>query len=101
MNVLKNALHKCFNLILLRKNDIITDDNFLPPIDLGIYIKQKKIGRGSYAKVYTISEKNTGKILAAKILNQKLEEDLDISDVQREINIISKTIHPSILKFYG
>ena len=73
----------------------------MKPINLDSFIKQKKIGSGSYSKVYTIGDKRTGKILAAKVLNQQLNEDLDISDIQREINIISKLTHPAVLKFYG
>lgn len=81
--------------------DIVQDSDYLRPINLDCFTKLKKIGKGSFAKVYTVRENKTGKILAAKVLTQQLNEDLNISDVQREINIILKLTHPAVLKFYG
>ena len=72
-------------------------------INLDKFIVQKKIGSGSFGKVYQIKDKITGEILASKVSIKELDEFDDdmIINISREINIISKLNHPSILKFIG
>ncbi|KAK8898172.1 hypothetical protein M9Y10_000444 [Tritrichomonas musculus] len=84
------------------RNSII-DDVSPKSLNINDFILQKQIGNGSFAKVYKIKEKITGIIFAAKIINQKLENDDDpfFINIRREVNIISKLSHPAILKFYG
>ena len=67
------------------------------------FICQNEIGSGSFGKVFRVLEKKTGKIYAAKISRQPVEEDSKdlIRNLTREINIISQLNCPSILKFYG
>ena len=69
--------------------------------DLNDFILQDYIGSGSFGKVYKVKEKKTGRILAAKISIQALYEDSteEIQNLSREVNIISKLNHPSVLKF--
>ncbi|KAK8847128.1 hypothetical protein M9Y10_019709 [Tritrichomonas musculus] len=65
------------------------------------FIMQNKIGEGSFAKVYLVREKKTGTIFAAKILKQIFDENdtVQITNLSREVNIISRINHPSVLKF--
>lgn len=44
--------------------------------DLNNYVVLSKLGKGSFAKVYKVSEKDTHKIYAAKVLRTELKEIL-------------------------
>lgn len=72
-------------------------------IDLHKFSKQSYKGKGSFAKVYEVVENETGEIYAAKISLQELTEEQKklITNVKREIGIMSQLEHPSILKFIG
>ena len=72
-------------------------------IDLDDFIKQNQIGKGSFGKVYLVKEKRTGNIYAAKISLNDVNYQLNKIpiDIIREVNIISKFNHSSILKFKG
>lgn len=72
-------------------------------IDLARFEKKKKIGKGSFGKVYKVEEKSTKQIYAAKIAIKKVDKNSpkEMLDLSREVNIISKLEHPSILKFIG
>lgn len=72
-------------------------------INLKNFILQNEIGSGSFGQVYKVKEKRTGRFFAAKIANSKLNENsMDIlEDISREVDIISKLSHPSVLKFIG
>lgn len=65
--------------------------------------KKGKIGQGGFGEVYTILEKETSKIYAAKISLREVSESTSaaIISLSREININAKLDHPSILKFIG
>ena len=71
--------------------------------DLNYYILQKKIGEGSFGKVYLIKEKSTGNIYAAKISNQRINQNSKetIINLSREVNIIARLNHPNVLQFIG
>lgn len=74
-----------------------------PAFDLKDFEKIEKIGSGSFGKVFTIKEKNTGEIYAAKV-SQYDFNDLSHSeqvDLVREININAKLNHPAIIRFIG
>ena len=72
-------------------------------LDLSKYEILLKIGQGGFGKVFQVKEKRSGKILAAKISLQSLENVSkdNIRSLAREVNIISKLNHPSIVKFIG
>ena len=64
-----------------------------------------KIGTGAFGEVYKAREKGKETIYAAKISLQCLDEEENIKDVilniVREVNILCKLNHPSIIKFIG
>ena len=62
-----------------------------------------KIGKGSFGKVFTIQEKETNKIYAAKISQNDFNEISESQrvDLVREININAKVYHPAIIRFVG
>lgn len=72
-------------------------------LDLNQYNLLKKIGSGAFSEVYKVEEKSSKTIFAAKILLKSLEQEdnTTIIDLRREINIMSKLNHPSILQFIG
>ena len=65
------------------------------------FILQKKIGEGSFGKVYRVINKKTGEVFAAKISNNTLTDEMNDANLEmiREVEIMSKINHPSILKF--
>ncbi|KAK8857583.1 hypothetical protein M9Y10_015988 [Tritrichomonas musculus] len=65
--------------------------------DLNKFELLEKIGSGSFGDVYKAKEKRTGKIYAAKI--SKDTPRSVIRNLVREVNILSKLNHPSILSF--
>lgn len=71
------------------------------PYILSDFELQNKIGYGGFGKVYKTLLKKTGKIYAAKISKERIEdpENEEILNISREVNIISKLNHPSVLKF--
>ena len=89
--------------IIGKENLDISKEKEEQSFDLNDYILQNKIGSGSYGKVYKVKEKKTGLIYAAKIAIEELDENYisDIKTLSREINIISKLNHPSVLRFIG
>ena len=80
-----------------------TDAIELKYFSLDNLILQKEVGSGSFGKVYQVKDKITGKIYAAKISRQSITEIShdSIINLFREVNIISKLNHPSVLKFIG
>ena len=64
-----------------------------------------KIGKGAFGVVYKAREKGKETIYAAKITLQSLDEEENQKDVVlnivREVNILCKLNHPSIIKFIG
>ena len=72
-------------------------------LDLTKFEKKKKIGKGSFGKVYIVEEKSTKQIYAAKVALKKISKNSpkDMLNISREVNIIAKLQHPSILQFIG
>lgn len=73
------------------------------PIDINEYEKLEFIGGSSYGKVYTYRKKATDAIYAVKKIVQYNSSINSISTKVfiREVKILSKTNHPSILSFIG
>lgn len=69
-------------------------------LDLSKFTKKDEIGQGAFGEVYTVENKETGEILAAKISLMKLHKtDISlITDLKREVSILSQLSHPSVLK---
>lgn len=61
------------------------------------------IGKGQFGIVFKVLDKSDGKVFAAKISLSQLTEDQKpmITNLKREVNIISQLNHPSVLKFIG
>ena len=80
-----------------------TQSNEYHFLNLNDFILQEKVGFGSFGKVFKVKEKKTKKIFAAKISIDELTESSNElkNNISREINIISKLHHPSILEFIG
>ncbi|KAL6077453.1 Serine/threonine-protein kinase svkA [Balamuthia mandrillaris] len=58
-----------------------------------------KLGEGAYGIVYRAEYKNTGFILAAKVLPQRDEKEFQ--NMKKEINILKKCGHECIVQYYG
>ena len=61
------------------------------------------IGNGSFGEVFKVKNKHNGEVYAAKVSLRFMVESSDPAyrDLSREINILSRINHPSILKFIG
>lgn len=68
---------------------------------LNDFVLQNKIGSGSFGNIYKVKSIKSGKIFVAKISINKIEKNStsQLHDISREVNILSKLNHPSILKF--
>lgn len=78
----------------------MTDDAL---IDLSNYNLLENIGKGASAEVFTIEDKRTKTIYAAKILRKAIKEN-DESEklyLNRELNIMLKIHHPNIVNLVG
>ena len=69
-------------------------------INLKDYKILKELNRGGFGIVYKIRNKNTNVVLAAKVIlsgnSEKMQKMID-----REINIMIRVAHPTIIKFFG
>ncbi|EAY20565.1 CMGC family protein kinase [Trichomonas vaginalis G3] len=61
------------------------------------YIKQEKLGAGTYGMVFKAKDKTTGKIVAIKEMILDQEEEGVSSTTMREISILKKMNHPNIV----
>ncbi|OAD71107.1 hypothetical protein PHYBLDRAFT_155783 [Phycomyces blakesleeanus NRRL 1555(-)] len=64
------------------------------------YIKQERIGKGSFGEVFKGIEKKTNKPVAIKVIDLESAED-EIDDIQQEIAILSQLDSPFVTKYYG
>lgn len=72
-------------------------------ISLDSYEKVDKIGSGSFGVVYKVLDKETREQYAAKVSIFEMDQcqNDSIINLSREINIISRLKHPSIIEFIG
>lgn len=76
-------------------------NNYL--VDLNNYKVVKSINKGGFGVVYLIKNLKTGHYLAAKVnqLNTKKSLDRQLEYISREIGILIRFRHPTIITFYG
>ena len=64
------------------------------------YQMGKEIGRGGFSVVYEATNKETGKVVAVKVIDKKKQDDEQLVLLQREISIMKKLDHPNIVKLF-
>ena len=64
------------------------------------YVRQNRIGKGSFGSVYKGYNSESGETVAIKVINLEQAED-EIDDIQQEIQILSQLDCPFITKFYA
>ena len=70
-------------------------------IDIKSIKKLKRIGKGGFSSVYKVRETTTGKILAAKVVDNGFDDLSEFSRFQNEIKITSYFSHPTIFEYCG
>lgn len=68
-------------------------------VDLKNLKSIERISSGSFGTVYLAQDSKTGHKFAAKILHFEVEQDKKL--INREIGIMIRNQHPTIIKFYG
>ena len=79
---------------LILNNDVIVSDTKQNPEE--IYIKEKKMGEGSFGEVWLVRHKILGKEFAMKIIEKSPSSNT--KQIINEINILKQLDHPNILK---
>ncbi|RXK35442.1 STE/STE20/YSK protein kinase [Tremella mesenterica] len=64
------------------------------------YVKQKRIGKGSFGEVYKGYEIKTSKPVAIKIIDLESAED-EIDDIQQEIQILGQLDSEFVIRYHG
>ncbi|CAG8456652.1 1473_t:CDS:10, partial [Paraglomus brasilianum] len=65
-----------------------------------LYVKQDRIGKGSFGEVYKGFDKRSKMPVAIKIIDLEAAED-EIEDIQQEIAILSQLDSPYFTRYYG
>ena len=92
-----------------KKNTKDDEENNTPPSEqkiefskiIGSYILFDQIGKGSFSKVTKAIHLITEQIVAVKILEkEKIEDEIDVERILREIEILKTIMHPNIAQMY-
>lgn len=71
-------------------------------VDLDDYELGERIGVGTVGTIFEATHKQTGKIVAVKLLSAGVSSnELVVSRFAREMMILEKLSHPNILEYYG
>ncbi|KAK9475755.1 kinase-like domain-containing protein [Lipomyces japonicus] len=73
-------------------------EELLNPDDF--YIKQQKIGGGSFGNVFKALDKRTGRPVAIKVIDLESSED-EVEDIIQEINILSQMNSSYVTRYFG
>lgn len=108
---LKDILEIYQPLLSSPLNEEHTSSDLSPPLkedknsfNLNQFEIIEKIGEGAFGEVFKVKRIETGDICAAKVSKNPIEADEpedSIRNLVREVNILSKLNHPSIVKFIG
>ena len=79
---------------LILNNDVIVSDTKQNPEE--IYIKESKMGEGSFGEVWKVRHKILGKEFAMKIIEKSPYSNT--KQIENEIEILKQLDHPNILK---
>ena len=77
------------NVIISKSNDPFEDYEII-----------KKLGEGTYGRVYKIRNKNNNTIRAMKKISKHFLDNLNDNEVTKEIEILRNLNHPYIIKLY-
>eukprot|EP01061_Rhynchopus_euleeides_P047930 TRINITY_DN992_c0_g1_i1.p1 TRINITY_DN992_c0_g1~~TRINITY_DN992_c0_g1_i1.p1 ORF type:complete len:313 (+),score=131.37 TRINITY_DN992_c0_g1_i1:256-1194(+) len=64
------------------------------------YLKQEKIGEGTYGTVYKAKDKQTGELVALKCIRLDNEEEGVTCTAIREVSLLKELKHPNIVKLH-
>ena len=62
------------------------------------YVVERVLGTGSYGSVCRAIQLSTGKKVAIKRVKNVFEDDIDCKRILREITLLRKLNHPSVVK---
>ncbi|KAJ1969593.1 hypothetical protein IWQ62_000521 [Dispira parvispora] len=65
-----------------------------------LYVRQQRIGKGSFGEVYKGFDKRNKRPVAIKIIDLESAED-EIEDIQLEIQILSQLDSPYVTRYFG
>ena len=66
--------------------------------DVNVYIRQKKVGQGTYGSVFVGSDRQTNEIVALKRINTNQEENGFPITALREVKILKALNHKNIVR---